>query len=150
MATMTWGMAIIATTAWGIAPTVSRPYATPVSAAPTLLKDTHRDLAVSGPPQRFPNDFPRPETVPVTPTKAAAIFANEMAEWLPGETLTWADIQIQYRRFARDKGWRMEIADRLLSKALKDVGCIRDQRDLRSEGKGRPVIITFPIEDIGP
>jgi hypothetical protein len=148
MATMTWGLAIIATTAWGIAPTVSRPSATPASFSPPLLKDTQRDLAVSGPPHPSPNDFHHRATIDLSPSDMAEIFAVEMADIACGETLTWAEIQIQYRRLARDRGWRMEIADRILSKALKDAGAIRGQLDLRKEGKGRPITITFP--GLGP
>jgi hypothetical protein len=141
-------MAIIATGAYGLMPTVSTPPAHPVSASPTLLKDTQRDLAISGPLPPNANDFQKPATIDLTPSVMAAIFAEEMSEWACGETLTWAEIQIQYRRMAKDKGWRLEIADRIISKALKDVGAVRGQLDLRKEGKGRPITITFP--GLGP
>lgn len=77
----------------------------------------------------------------------AAAYAGQLAEWCAGETYDWSDIQVDYRRFAKQQKWRLEIADRILSKALKDAGCIRGQEDRRKEGKGRPVTITVPWRD---
>lgn len=89
----------------------------------------------------------RPTFIANTPTERAAVYASQVVEWLAGQDLTWAEIQIDYRRFAKEQKWRLELADRILSKALKDAGCTRTQEDRRNVGGGRPIIITIPWRD---
>ena len=151
MATITVTMAMLGFAGWQQAQFYGQSYPVALSISPLRDEESRETAAISGPLPQPPNDFQRPANVSLTPAGMAAIFAEEMAEWAPGETFSWAEIQVQYRRTARHYGWRLEIADRILSKALKGVGCIRGQLDLRSQGKGRPITITFPLhQDIGP
>jgi hypothetical protein len=94
--------------------------------------------------QEHGNDCQSTETIASTPAEMAAAYAAQLVQWCAGETYDWSDIQVDYRRFAKQQNWRLEIADRILSKALKDAGCVRGQEDRRKEGKGRPVVITVP------
>lgn len=108
------------------------------------IKSDHCQL-----PEFVGNDCRKPTIPDLRPTDMAAIFARDMVgcDDVVGETYTWAEIQIQYRRYAKPLGWQLHLADRILSKALKDVGAVRGQRDLRAQGKGRPITITFPTRE---
>jgi hypothetical protein len=150
MATISIGMAMIGIAGLYQAQSHGQSFPVAVSISPFKDEKYLTTTAISGPLPPDVNDFQKPATVELTPADMAAIFARDMADCdlVIGETYTWAEIQIQYRRYAKQHGWRMEIADRILSKALKDVGAIRGQRDLRAQGKGRPITFTFP--GLGP
>ena len=154
MATMTWGMAIIATGSYGLMPTVAVTRALPVVDPESIAEEYPVNTAVSGSLPTSGNDCQSDdnhcqirEIVAHTPAERAAAYAVQLVEWCAGETYDWSDVQIDYRRFAKQQKWRLEIADRILSKALKDAGCVRAQEDRRREGKGRPITITVPWRD---
>jgi len=150
MATITVSMAMLGFAGWQQSQPVGQSFPIAVTGISPKSEDFHDIQAVSGPLPPPPNDFQKPSTNDLTPAGRAALFAEAMADCdvLCGAVFTWAEIQIQYRRFAKEHGWRLEIADRIISEALKDVGAVRGQLDLRKEGKGRPITITFP--GLGP
>jgi len=150
MATITFTVAMLGFAGWQQSQPVGQSFPIAVSVNPLREEEYPAITAASGPLPKDGNDFRGPATIELSPADMAAIFAEDMAacEMACGETFTWAKIQVQYRRYAQQHGWRLEIADRILAKALKDAGAIRGQLDLRKEGKGRPITITFP--GLGP
>lgn len=107
----------------------------------TPIKSNHCQL-----PECVGNDM---ATMGNDAASIAGTFAREMSECelTEGQTFTWPEIQKHYRIMARNRKWPETIANRYLSVALKNAGCVRGQADLRKIGRGRPITITFPTRD---
>ena len=75
-------------------------------------------------------------------TACAAFLAYLQHEFGEGEML-WRYAFQCYCSLARDRGWP-SLSEKALSQGLSALGCTSRQRDLRSEGKGRPRELIWP------
>ena len=75
-------------------------------------------------------------------TACGAFLRYLQHEFGEGEML-WRYVFQCYCSLARDRGWPI-LSEKALSQGLSALGCTSRQRDLRSEGKGRPRELIWP------
>ena len=100
--------------------------------------------------QAFPGTAPmttlrlhRDEQIAIDAPAACALFLDFLqTEFGEGEIL-WRYVANIYSRLAVARGWPV-LSDKALSQGLTSLGCITRQRDLRSEGLGRPRELVWP------
>ena len=85
----------------------------------------------------------RDEQIVIDARDACAAYLNYLqVEFGEGEML-WKHVFQIYCRLACDRGWPV-LSEKALSQGLTALGCKSHQRDLRSEGKGRPSALVWP------
>ena len=100
--------------------------------------------------QAFPSTAPMPKQsgirdpqITTDASTACAIFLHYLqTEFGEGEML-WRCVANVYNGLAVARAWP-KLSDKALSQGLASLGCMTRQRDLRSEGLGRPRELVWP------
>ena len=117
----------------------------PVAATNVPVQESIPALPLSSP---MPTLSKRDEQIVIDAPGACAAYLNYLqTEFGEGEML-WKPVFQIYCRLARDRGWP-DLSEKALSQGLTSLGCKSRQRDLRSEGKGRPRELVWPGSSAG-
>lgn len=113
-----------------------------VSAPENALRSEYLQALPSTAPVATLSSRPN-EQVGINVPAACALFLDSLqTEFGEGEIL-WRYVANIYSRLAVARGWPV-LSDKALSQGLTSLGCITRQRDLRSEGLGRPRELVWP------
>lgn len=82
-------------------------------------------------------------------TGAIAAYFDAMMPYVAASDFLWRDVLQNYRKLQAEHGWP-DVSAIALSRALLQLGCKRSVRDLRSTGRGRLTVITFPPDGVAP